>query len=116
VSDESLALILDVLRANQLHQSECAYRLARSNASGFAADEQFWPACDCWLSEAPPGERGWWSSRDLSEMAGDPADEVRVTTYSNIAGASRQYVWPDGRVRSFRKNRGDKGWTEVTDA
>ena len=113
--DEVMAMILDVLRANRLHQSTCSLlqTLRDEQSGGWLADPR--PACDCWLSEPPPGEARPWSLRDLIELAGDPGGGVRVDEYRTMAATSRRYTWPDGRVRRFDRPRGEQGWVEVAD-
>lgn len=45
-----MGLVLDVLRANRLHQEHCAWRKARAEPCQFAAAELLYPDCDCWLA------------------------------------------------------------------
>jgi hypothetical protein len=45
-----LDLVLDVLRANRLHQEHCAWRKASVEPSQYSAAEQLYPDCDCWLA------------------------------------------------------------------
>lgn len=104
-----IAWIMDVLRANRMHEADCAYKRSLVSQAGRSTVS----VCDCWLSRPPGSERSTWTSRDLTELVGGPEHGVRVDEFSNIAGASRRMTWPDGRVRRFDRDRGDKGWTEV---
>ncbi len=83
-----LELILDVLRANEMHSSGCALlqtRLAQRNTGAYLSP----PPCDCWLS-AP------------ATFPPLPESELRVDVFHSgayyIGSGSVEANWPTVRI------------------